>query len=180
MLASNRAEMAGFKSWLFQPGMLFNSLETWWGEKKPRAAPHEGLDLCFFEDAAGQIKKVDENIKIPATFAGKIVKLDRDFLGESIYLSHEIFSADGRQLYTAYGHTRPLASLQVGKAVAAGEIIAQISAAAGKKIQIPPHLHLTFAWIPVPIALDRLNWPNLGTDPTITLIDPLLLLSVPA
>ncbi len=180
LLASNRAELAGFKSWLFQPGMLFNSLETWWGEKKPRAAPHEGLDLCCFADAAGQIKQLDENIKIPATFAGKIVKLDRDFLGESIYLSHEIFSADGRQLYTAYGHTRPLAALQVGQEVAAGEIIAHISAGSGKKTKITPHLHLTFAWIPVPIALDRLNWPNLSTDRSITLLDPRSLLAAPA
>ena len=132
LLASNRPHMAGFKRWLFQPGMLFNSQETWWGEKKPRATPHEGLDLCCFEDLTGQIKQLDKNIKIPATFAGKIVKIDRDFLGKSIYLSHEIFAEDGRQLYTAYGHTEPLAAMQAGKVVEAGEIIAAVSAGPGK------------------------------------------------
>jgi len=180
LLASNRPYMAGFKNWLSQPGMLFNSQETWWGEKKQRAAPHEGLDLCWFEDATGQIKHLDENIKIPATFAGKIVKISPDFLGKSIYLSHEIFAADGRQLYTAYGHTEPLASMHAGKVVAAGEIIAAIAAGSGKNPKITVHLHLTLAWIPVSRPRDRLNWQNLGADRTITLIDPRSILAAPA
>jgi murein DD-endopeptidase MepM/ murein hydrolase activator NlpD len=180
LLASNRPYMAGFKKWLFQPGMLFNSQETWWGEKKPRATPHEGLDLCCFADATGQIKQLDKNIKIPATFAGKIVKIDCDFLGKSIYLSHEIFAADGRQLYTAYGHTEPLAAIQVGKVVEAGEIIAAVAAGPGKSPKLPSHLHLTLAWIPVSRPPDRLNWPNLGADRTITLIDPRSILLPPA
>jgi murein DD-endopeptidase MepM/ murein hydrolase activator NlpD len=179
LLASNRPYMAGFKKWLFQPGMLFNSPETWWGEKKARATPHEGLDLCCFEDVTGQIKQLDADIKVPATFAGKIVKIDRDFLGKSIYLSHEIFAADGRQLYTAYGHTEPLAALQAGQAVAAGEIIAAV-AAPGKNPEIPVHLHLTLAWIPAARPGGRLSWQNLGADRDITLLDPQLILSAPA
>jgi len=179
MLESNRAEMKGFKKWLFQPGMLFNSRETWWGEKKPRRTPHEGLDLCFFEDAAGRIKKVDGKINIPATFAGEIVKISRDFLGKSIYLSHEIFSQGRRQLYTIYGHTKPFASLKVGDKVAKGEIFATIAAQPKKSFDILPHLHLTFAWIPLQIHPDRLNWLNLGRDGAITLIDPLSVLLSP-
>jgi len=180
LLASNRPYMAGFRKWLWQPGMEFNSRETWWGEKKPRATPHEGLDLCWFEDLTGQIKHLDENIKIPATFAGKIVKIGHDFLGKSIYLSHEIFAADGRQLYTAYGHTEPLAAMQVGMVVAAGEIIAAVAAGSGKSPGIPGHLHITLAWIPVSRPPDRLNWQNLGADRTITLIDPRSILAAPA
>lgn len=172
--------LAGFKKWLFQPGMLFNSLETWWGEKKPRATPHEGLDLCWFEDLTGQIKQLDQHIKIPATFAGQIVKIGRDFLGQSIYLRHEIWAADGRQLYTAYGHTEPLAAIQVGKVVAAGEIIAALAAGPGKSPRIPSHLHLTLAWIPVSLSTDRLNWQNLGADRDITLLDPQSILPAPA
>ncbi len=160
--------------------MLFKSLETWWGEGKPRATPHEGLDLCWFEDLTGQIKQLDKNIKIPATFAGKIVKIGQDFLGKSIYLSHEIFAADGRQLYTAYGHTEPLAAIHVGQEVAAGEIIAALAAGPGKGPRIPSHLHLTLAWIPVSLPTDQLNWQNLGADRTIRLIDPQSILPAPA
>lgn len=180
LLASNRPYLAGFKKWLPQPGMLFNSLETWWGEKQPRATPHEGLDLCWFEDLTGQIKQLDKNIKIPATFAGKIVKIDRDFLGKSIYLSHEILAPDGRQLYTAYGHTRPLAAIRVGQVVAAGEIIAALAAGPGKSPKVPSHLHLTLAWIPASLPTDRLNWQNLGADRDITLLDPQSILTDPA
>ena len=180
LLALNQPQMAGFQRWLFKPGMLFNAPETWWGEQKLRATPHEGLDLYCFADAAGQIKELDKNIKIPAAFAGKIVKTGNDFLGKSIYLSHELFAADGRQLYTAYGHTRPLDSLQTGHTVAAGEIIATLAAPSGKNTRIPGHLHITLAWVPSSMPADRLNWQNLSADHTITLIDPWPLLSAPA
>ena len=165
LLANNGPALAGFKSWLFQPGMAFNSGETWWGEKRPRSCPHEGIDLCCFEDSRGRLRQVGPDLQIPATFAGTILKLAGDFLGKSIYLSHEILAADGRQLCTACGHTRPLAALQVGQPVAAGEIIAVLAAANGEKTRVPPHLHLTMAWIPVSIDLDRLAWQNLGRDP---------------
>ncbi len=180
LLASNGPALAGFKSWLFQPGMEFNSRRTWWGEQQPRSCPHEGIDLCCFEDSRGQFRQVGPDLQIPATLAGKILKLAGDFLGESIYLSHEIMAADGRRLCTAYGHTRPLASLQVGQPVAAGEIIAALAAAQGKKTRVPPHLHLTLAWIPLALDPDRLDWQNLGRDPAITLIDPLSVLALPA
>ncbi len=179
LLALNQPQMAGFQRWLFQPGMLFNAPETWWEEKKLRPTPHEGLDLYRFADAAGQIKELDEQIKIPATFAGKIVKIGDDFLGKSLYLSHEIFSQDGRQLYTAYGHTQPLA-LKAGHMVPAGDPLATLPAAPAKKTGIPGHLHLTLAWVPVSLPADRLNWQNLSADPTITLIDPWPILSGPA
>ncbi|MCX5893891.1 MAG: peptidoglycan DD-metalloendopeptidase family protein [Deltaproteobacteria bacterium] len=176
----NGVALAGFKSWLFQPGMAFKAAETWWGEKQPRSSPHEGIDLCCFEATGGLIHRVDQQLQVPAAFAGEILKIDRDFLGKSIFLAHEIRAADGRRLCTAYGHTRPLAALKVGARVAAGEIIAAIAAAPGKKTGVPPHLHLTLAWIPASIAPERLAWQNLGRDPAITLIDPLAVLLPPA
>ncbi len=180
LLASNGPALAGFKSWLFQPGMEFNSRRTWWGEQQPRSRPHEGLDLCCFEDSRGQFRQVGPDLQIPSTLAGKILRLAGDFLGESIYLGHEILAADGRRLCTAYGHTRPLAELKVGQPVAAGEIIATLAAPRGQKTRVPPHLHLTLAWIPAALDPDRLDWQNLGRDPAITLIDPLSVLALPA
>lgn len=179
LLSSNGPALGGFRSWSFQPGMAFNSRETWWGAKKPRSSPHEGIDLCCFENGAGQIRQVGQDLQIPATFDGRIIKLSRDFLGTSIFLSHEILAPDGRQLCTAYGHTRPLLSLKVGQPVAAGEIIAALAAAKGRKGTVPPHLHLTLAWIPPDIDPDRLDWRNFGRDPAITLIDPLIVLADP-
>ena len=86
MLEHNRPRMDGFKGWVFQPGMLFQALGKWWGDQGPRAVPHEGLDLYSFEAAGGRVKTVDQQTQIPAAFAGQVVKIDRDFLGKSIYI----------------------------------------------------------------------------------------------
>ncbi len=117
--------------------------------------------------------------KSPAAFAGHIVKIDRDFLGRSIFMSHAIFTADGRQLLSAFGHTLPRESLKIGDHVAAGEMIATISGSIGPKTALAPHVHLTFAWAPVPLPLERLDWKTLAADPGITLIDPLPVISLP-
>jgi murein DD-endopeptidase MepM/ murein hydrolase activator NlpD len=177
MVEHNQPQMAGLQEWLFQPGMLFNASGKWWGEKGARYTRHEGLDLYSFTDASGTIKTVNQHIKVPAAFAGEIVKIEPDFLGESIYISHEIFSAGGRQLISVYGHTVPREFLQAGQRVAAGEVIACISGFPDKKTSLVPHLHITFAWVPVPEPLDHLDWRNLDNDPRITLIDPLSFLS---
>jgi hypothetical protein len=178
MLAANQAGMRRFKRWLFEPGMLFNARQAWWGEKKSRPTPHKGLDLCAFEEVDGRNHPVDGKIRIPATFAGEIIKIGPDFLGQSIYLRHEIFSPSpsSRQLWTIYGHTRPLPPLRVGDRVEQGQILAAVAEpppASG----IPPHLHLTFAWVPRQLQPERLSWQNLGRDEAITLIDPLWVLA---
>ncbi len=177
MLEHNRPRMDGFKNWVFHPGMLFQALEKWWGDQGPRAVPHEGLDLYSFEVAGGRVESVDQQTQIPAAFAGQVVKIDRDFLGKSIYISHAIYSADGRQFLSAVGHTVPKEGLQIGQQVAAGEIIAAVAGFSGKKSNLPPHLHLTFAWVPVDFRGDQLTWNNLGHDPGVTLIDPLTVIS---
>jgi len=177
MLAHNRPRMDGFKGWVFHPGMLFQALEQWWGDQGPRAVPHEGLDLYSFETDGGGVKTLDQQTQIPAPFAGQVVKIDRDFLGQSIYISHAIFSAGGRQLLSAVGHTVPREGLKTSHQVAAGEIIAAVAGVPGQKSNLPPHLHLTFAWAPKDFRLDQLTWKNLRTDPGIRLIDPLTVIS---
>jgi len=178
MVEHNRPRMDGFKSWIFHPGMLFQASGKWWGDQGARSKRHEGLDLYSFEDAGGITKTVDQHTQIPAAFAGQVVKIDRDFLGKSIFMRQAIFTAGGRQLLSAFGHTVPRDSLKIGGYVAEGEIIAAISGFPGKKTNLPPHLHLTFAWAPVDLSPDQLTWKNLGNDPKITLIDPLGVISL--
>ena len=177
MLEHNRPRMDGFKGWVFHPGMRFQALQKWWGDQGLRAVPHEGLDLYSFEEALGRVQTVDQQTQIPAAFAGQVVKIDRDFLGKSIYISHAIYSDDGRQLLSAVGHTIPREGLKTGQQVAAGEIIAAVAGFPGKKSNLPPHVHLTFAWVPKDFSTDQLTWKNLGHDPGITLIDPLSVIS---
>ena len=177
MLEHNRSRMDGFKSWVFHPGMLFQAWQKWWGDQGPRAVPHEGLDLYSFAAAGGMVKTLDQQTQIPAAFAGQVEKIDRDFLGKSIYISHAIYTAGGRQLLSAVGHTVPRDGLQTGQQVAAGEIIAAVAGFPGNKTNLPPHVHLTFAWVPMDFRVEQLTWKNLGHDPGIRLIDPLTVIS---
>ncbi len=173
LLIGNAESLADFQWWLFHPGMLFQSRTQWWGKRGPRNRPHEGLDLCCYANATGRNGRVGQDFCIPATFTGQIVKIEDDFLGKSIYLGHGIYSPNGRRLFTVYGHTTPRGLLTAGDRVAEGEIIGAVSVLA-KKALVRPHLHLTLAWIPPAVPVDRLSWPNLGSDPGITLIDPLI------
>jgi murein DD-endopeptidase MepM/ murein hydrolase activator NlpD len=173
LLAANQAQLGGFKHWLLHPGMLFQSRQQWWGPEKPRTSPHEGLDLCWFAHVAANRRILDQTIRLPAPFPGRIARISRDFLGQSIFIAHPLDPVSGRRLYTAFGHTTPRSGLAVAQTVQEGDIIATVSAATGRKTTVPPHLHLTLALIPDSVPDDRLTWDNLGTDPAITLLDPL-------
>jgi murein DD-endopeptidase MepM/ murein hydrolase activator NlpD len=179
LVAHNRPGMDGFTNWVFHPGMMFGAAIKWWGEQGRRPGPHEGLDLHRFLVAGGLIKTVDQLTNIPAAFAGQVVKIQPDFLGQSIFMSHAIFAADGRRLITAFGHTVPRDFLSIGASVAAGEVIATVAGFPPKATDLLPHLHLTFAWAPEDVSPARLTWENLGRDSAITLIDPLPVISPP-
>ena len=173
LLNANRPRLDGFKHWLFHPGMLFQARQQWWGLEQSRSTPHEGLDLCWFEDVAGNRLALDQTTVIPAPSAGTVVKISRDFLGQSIFLAHDIEPMPGRRLYTALGHTNPVESLAEGQTVSEAEIIASISTPVNRKTTVPPHLHLTLAIIPDPVAREQLTWNYLGSGTEILLINPL-------
>ncbi len=173
LLAANQPHLAGFQHWLFHPGMLFQSRQQWWGREKPRSTPHEGLDLCWFQDAAGRRRALNHTTLIPAPYAGTVVKISPDFLGQSIFLAHALAPAPGRRLYTAFGHTAPRPGLAVGQTVPEGDIVAAVSAPVNRKTSVPLHLHITLALIPDAVGPDQFSWQNFGIDPSITLLDPL-------
>lgn len=173
LLTANRPFLGSFKHWLFHPGMLFQSPRQWWGPEKPRSSPHEGLDLCWFADVAANRHTLDQTIRVPVPFPGRIARISRDFLGQSIFVAHALEPTPGRRLYTAFGHTTPRSGLAVAQTVQEGDIIATVSAATDRKTTVPPHLHLTLALIPDSVPADHLTWDNLGTNSAITLLDPL-------
>jgi len=174
LLDVNRPGLDDFKQWLFHPGMLFQAPQQWWGRGQNRPTAHEGIDICWFEDTGGNRRSLGRETRIPAPFPGRVAKISRDFLGLSIFLAHDLITDGGRQLYTAFGHTAPVEGLGAGEPVAAGEAIAWISVPADKKSAVPPHLHLTLAFLPDDMPAEYLTWDRLGIEPTITLLDPLV------
>ena len=173
LLQVNRPRLDVFKQWLFHPGMLFQARQQWWGKEESRATLHEGLDLCWFADDAGNRLALDHTTMIPAPFTGTVVKISRDFLGQSIFLVHDTYPAADHRLVTAFGHTRPVENLAEGQSIAEAEIIASVSDPVNRQTKVPPHLHLTLAVIPDTVAYDHLTWNYLGAAQNVTLLDPL-------
>jgi len=162
-----------FEEWVFYPGMLFNDLYKWWGDGGVRQRPHEGLDLCFYRDKAGQEHSLDERIKIPVMYEGEIIRIEDDFLGKSIFVSHGIHDDLGNRFHTIYGHTNPYSGVAIGKTLSEGDAIATIADARKKKTEISPHLHISVAWLPKSFPYERLDWETMSNRSMATLCDPL-------
>lgn len=173
LVENNDLRKAGFEQWVFFPGMLFKSMEKWWGQAGLRNRPHEGLDLCFYRNRARQTLRLTTTTKVPAMFEGEIVNINDDFLGKSIYVRHRIYDARNRQLYTIYAHVKPYDGVACGSMVSKTTIIATIADAAKKNKQMLPHIHLSMAWLPKQFPCDRLTWETMSDAGVVTLWDPL-------
>jgi hypothetical protein len=87
---ANHFGAGGFTAWVFHPNMLFGAKQNWWGPKRPRPRPHEGIDLCLFRDGLDGIVLIGEGTRVPAMYDGVVAKIMPDFLGESIVLEHKL------------------------------------------------------------------------------------------
>ncbi len=162
----------GFKEWIFYPGMLFQDMKAWWTYNDFRPAPHEGIDLCFYKDNTGQVRRIDKETKIPVMYTGDIVHVHDDFLGKSIYVKHSTNYKRGNTLHTIYGHTIPGNHHDTGKRVREGDIIAEV-AALTENSKVLPHIHITMAWIHESLPCKKLNWDTIENHRLVTLCNPL-------
>ena len=172
-IEANGYDALGFVEWVFHPGMLFNAIERWWGDGGKRDRPHEGLDLCFYRDSIGCNHVLDGRTKIPVIYDGDIIKIDKDFLGKSIYISHDSYDENGYRLCTIYGHTRPNRGLYVGKTLREGDIFATIAHREAGEVKVPPHLHISVAWISESINGENLDWSTINDSSEVILTNPL-------
>ena len=166
----DRGGFAGhFVAWLLCPGMSYGAPVKWWGDWGVRDQPHVGLDLCLYQDGQGNVRRLDEETRVPAMYDGVVVHICDDFLGRSIVMEHGL--PEGGAFYSVYGHTVPRPGLRVGQAVRAGEVVARLSDATRSRTGVLPHLHITLGWAPCAVAPDRLDWETIAG--TLTLLDPL-------
>lgn len=174
LIRANALTEQGFYEWAFYPGMLFHSLDSWWGEGGTRDRLHEGVDLCLYRDREGRIGHLpDGGLAIPVLYGGTVVQIVKDYIGSSLFVCHEISDAHGRQLYTIYGHTDPSEGMKNGVAVEEGRIIATIADAGRSKAKMSSHLHLSIAWISPHYPPEQLDWKNLADHERVLLVDPL-------
>ena len=160
-----------FEEWLLCSGMLFKAPDKWWGIPGKRNKPHEGLDLGFYRNQKKEIIGFDDSTRIPTIYSGVIVGIFNDFLGKSIFIKHEISSADDGTLFTIFGHVNPEKEIYPGMRVEEGEIIASI--ASSGKSRMSPHLHISIGWAKKEITDKFLDWKVISSSEMLKLIDPL-------
>lgn len=179
IIQKNGLDAVGFECWIFCPGMLFNTLDKWWGDRERRDRAHEGLDLCLYRDRRGRILRLDEKTKIPVMYDGIVVKMINDFLGMSVIVEHGLSETDESKFCTIYAHTTPRADLRAGRTVREGEIVATLANSSRSKDNILPHLHVSLGWSSKVVSYDDLDWDKIGVWNTLTLLDPLCVIDWP-
>ncbi len=159
--------------WLLGPGMAFGDTHHWWGEKKKRPVPHNGVDLAFLKTPDGVQHDLGAGTVVPTPFDGRIARVISDFLGMSVFLLHDI-EVDGGMLVSALGHLAPNMLLKVGAGIKSGATVGSI--AKPKDKSVPPHLHLTIARVPKDIKTSTLSWELMDSADSssngVSLIDP--------
>jgi murein DD-endopeptidase MepM/ murein hydrolase activator NlpD len=173
LIEANGFDPEGFRSWAFCPGMLFHSPDKWWGDRGRRDFPHEGLDFCLYEDAAGNLARLDETTLIPAMHDGVVKALFADYLGQAVVVEHDSNWVGGERVLSVYAHTEPRDSIQPGAVVREGDIIATIADTRRSKAKILPHLHFSLGRPSPGLAYEPFVW-NIMRDPgRVTLVDPI-------
>jgi hypothetical protein len=173
LIRENGLDKDGFEGWVLFPGMGFNSPDKWWGDQGKRDRPHQGVDLCFYRNRQGRIRRLEVNTQIPAMYEGTVVGMLPDFIGQSVILEQAPRDHGNRRLCAIYGHTTPKDGLFAGMRVKPGQTVAALSDPNQRKMDILPHLHITLGWASPDICYDTLNWADIGVTPMLELLNPL-------
>ena len=176
LIILNKLNEHGFERWGFYPGMLFGSREKWWGDWKERVRAHEGLDLCFYTDRSNKLHRLGLSTKVCTMLSGTVSEIVDDLLGKSVFIKHDKKNEEGKSLFTIYSHINPVAGIEPGKFLNKAEIIANIAETKEKNPELPPHLHISIAWLPASLEKQGLNWNNLNSLGSVVFIDPLKLI----
>ena len=179
LIAENDLDRGGFERWIFCQGMLFNSPDKWWGDHGLRDDPHEGIDLCLFQDRTYRIRRMNEKTRIPVMEDGVVKALFKDYLGQAVIIEHEHSGSSAGRLLSLYAHTDPRSEIEVGVIVKEGDIIATLADTTNSKSNIIPHLHFTLGLPSKSFSYDEFVWNTIRKPEMITLLDPLAVIDWP-
>jgi murein DD-endopeptidase MepM/ murein hydrolase activator NlpD len=179
LIAENDLDRGGFERWIFCQGMLFNSPDKWWGDHGLRDYPHEGIDLCLFQDRTSRIHRIPERTRIPVMKDGVVKALFKDYLGQAVIIEHDRAGSSNERLLSVYAHTDPFSDIENGAIVKEGDIIATLADTGHSKSNILPHLHFSLGLPSESFSYDRLFWNTIRKPEMITLLDPLAVIDWP-
>ena len=179
LIEKNELDQREFESWIFCQGMLFKSVDKWWGDHGRRDFPHEGIDLCMYIDHSGRIHRLDEKTLIPAMHDGVVKVMFKDYLGTTVVIEHENSVNDSGVFISLYAHTNPRSEIAVGVIVKEGDIIATFGDTRHSKSHIIPHLHFSLGKPSESFSYEGFVWNTIRKPEMITLLDPLSLIDWP-
>ena len=179
LIEANGLKPDEFERWSFCQGMLFKSPDKWWGDHGIRDFPHEGIDLCQYEDNSGSIRRLDHTTRIPVMHDGVIRAMFKDYLGQALIIEHKRSADKTASSLSFYAHTQPIPGLEIGTGVTRGQIIATIADTSHSKAKILPHLHFSLGIPSSRLVYEGFVW-NLMRDPEmVVLVDPLPIIDWP-
>ncbi|MFW5819250.1 MAG: hypothetical protein ACOCVE_05345, partial [Desulfovermiculus sp.] len=159
---SSPLELSGYEkhiSFVFHPGMLFDSDCKWWPPGGKRISRHEGLDLCLVKSPGQEPESVPAGSRVVVPAPGRVVNIIPDFLGHSILVSHGLEPGGNREWISLLAHISPNPAIQIGQ-----DVIPEQTAGWTKIFSRPrgmvSHLHLSFGLLQTPESYD-LTWPEL-------------------
>jgi len=173
LIQANALDPQDFKCWDFCPGMLFGSMDKWWGDHGQRDFPHEGVDLCLYEDPHGQRLRLDAKTRIPVMADGVVRAMFKDYLGQAVIIEHDDFQGGEGGWLSVYAHTEPRKDLRCGTAVRAGDIIAAMADTRRSKAKILPHLHLSLGRPSPDLVYENFVWNIMRDSGRVVLMDPM-------
>jgi murein DD-endopeptidase MepM/ murein hydrolase activator NlpD len=173
LIEENGLDQNGFETWLFCPGMLFNSLQKWWGDHGRRDFPHEGIDLCLYRDRSKRTLRLDEKSRIPVMHDGVVKAIFTDYLGKAVIIEHETSESETGSFLSVYAHTKPRVNVKIGVMVKEGDFIANIADTRRSKANIIPHLHFSLGLPSPSLSYNPFVWNMMRNPDMITLLDPL-------
>ena len=103
--------------------------------------------------------------------SGKIFALCRDFLCQSLFIDHGIY--DSLRFLSFYAHIVPHQQLMIGQKVQVGNVVGVVADKAGKKKQMPAHVHISLMRIPQTVSFDLLVLKFICNSNWVELLDPL-------
>eukprot|EP00439_Symbiodinium_sp_Y106_P069419 s806_g11.t3 len=146
---------------ILEAGAEFGSLNCWWGKRRPRPAPHEGVDFCDFQDFSGTKRQIKPGCPVPAVAEGQVVAVFEDFMAQTIIMTHQEH-LDGRQLATLLAHVLPAPGLAPGHLCSPDM---EVAAVAASRTTAPPHVHLSVLAAPPGFPWASLHgWPAASAE----------------
>lgn len=129
--------------------------------------------MCFYEREGGEIQSLGSGLKVPPVQAGTVVRICKDFLGQTVVLSHGRTGPESGELLSLYAHLQPDQDMSIGGWVFAEDILGKTVQSDALPPGMQPHLHISLAWNEWPMDYDHLEWPRLSRWEGVRFIDPL-------